>query len=141
MLSSDQHIDKMARIVQMLRHYADLRLECLQIDLVSKTTRLLSVVTLGGLMVLALSAVVLFLSLSLGFYLAPHVGGLALAFAFVALLHALGILGLWRYRSTLIAQPLASILSQILLDDPTVETTAADNETTTATKEEMTEQF
>lgn len=126
----------MARIVQMLRHYADLRFECLQIDLVSKTSRLLSVVMLGALMLLALSAVVLFLSLSLAFYIAPFVGGLALAFAIVAVLHAVSILGLWCYRSKLIAQPLASILSQILLESSMPDTTATPNDDVAEANEE-----
>lgn len=117
MLSSDQNVETLAQLLLKLRRYGELRLERIQLDTVSKMTILLSSLLAATVLFVVGCVVVLFLSVSFALFIAPLVGGHAMAFALVGAFYLLVFLFLWMNRQSVFINPVAGLLSQVLLDE------------------------
>lgn len=119
MFSNDQKIDAANDLLREAKQYADLRLQRLKLDFVSKLTLLLSALVVSIVLLVIFAVVFLFVAYTLALALAPHVGGLHLACAIIA---AGGIvLGMlfYAFRRPLIVQPLTNFVARLFLEKDT----------------------
>lgn len=115
MFSSDKNIDLLAKLIRGLRRYGELRLEELQVDVVSKSTMALTALIIGAILFAIVGVVVFFLSLALLFVLATYVG-YAWAACVVAGGYCLLAIIAYRLRHRLIMDPIARLLTALLLE-------------------------
>ncbi|MDO5075035.1 MAG: hypothetical protein Q4D66_04050 [Bacteroidales bacterium] len=119
MFSSDKNIDILARLIGNLRKYGELRLEAFQVSTVSKVTIALTALIVGAILFAIVGIVIFFLSLAVLFLLADYVG-YAWAAAIVAGAYLLLALMAYSLRQQLFMNPIARLLSSLLLDDKPV---------------------
>ena len=113
MFSNDQKIDAANDLLREAKQYADLRLQRLKLDFVSKLTLLLSA------LVVVFAVVFLFVAYTLALAMAPHVGGLHWACAIIAAGDiVLGTL-FYAIRRPLIVQPLTNFVARLFLEKDT----------------------
>ena len=74
MMSSDQNVKILERLVRNLKRYVDLKLESIRLDAVSRITMLISAVLIGVVFFCLASLVAVMLSFAAVVYLAPLVG-------------------------------------------------------------------
>ena len=115
MMSSDQNVKILERLVRNLKRYVDLKLESLRLDAVSRITMLLSAVLIGVVFFCLASLVAVMLSFAAVFYLAPLVGGYVVAGGLVALFYIVVALLLIVFRRSLIIDPITRFLVSLLL--------------------------
>ena len=115
MMSSDQNVKILERLVRNLKRYVDLKLESLRLDAVSRITMLLSAVLIGVVFFCLASLVAVMLSFAAVFYLAPLVGGYVVASGVVALFYIVVALLLFVFRRSLIIDPITRFLVSLLL--------------------------
>lgn len=115
MMSSDQNVKILERLVRNLKRYVDLKLESLRLDAVSRITMLLSAVLIGVVFFCLASLVAVMLSFAAVFYLAPLVGGYVVAGGVVALFYIVVALLLFVFRRSLIIDPITRFLVSLLL--------------------------
>lgn len=119
MFSNDQKIDAANDLLREAKQYADLRLQRLKLDFVSKLTLLLSALVVSIVLLVIFAVVFLFVAYTLALALASHVGGLHWACAIIA---AGGIvLGtlFYAFRRPLIVQPLTNFVARLFLEKDT----------------------
>ena len=113
MFSNDQKIDAANDLLREAKQYADLRLQRLKLDFVSKLTLLLSA------LLVVFAVVFLFVAYTLALAMAPHVGGLHWACAIIAAGDiVLGTL-FYAIRRPLIVQPLTNFVARLFLEKDT----------------------
>ena len=115
MMSSEQNVKILERLVRNLKRYVDLKLESLRLDAVSRITMLLSAVLIGVVFFCLASLVAVMLSFAAVFYLAPLVGGYVVAGGVVALFYIVVALLLFVFRRSLIIDPITRFLVSLLL--------------------------
>lgn len=114
MLSSDKNVETIAQLIEVLKHYLGLQTEYVKLDVIDKVVRLLTVATLAIVFFLLLVAVLLFLSLSLAYWLSQYIG-LPLSFLAVAAIYLLLLLLCAANRSAWIERPLVRFLANLLM--------------------------
>lgn len=119
MFSNDQKIDAANDLLREAKQYADLRLQRLKLDFVSKLTLLLSALVVSIVLLVVFAVVFLFVAYTLALVLAPHVGGLHWACAIIAAGSiVLGTL-FYAFRRPLIVQPLTNFVARLFLEKDT----------------------
>jgi hypothetical protein len=114
MLSSDKNVETIAELVEVLKHYLGLQKEYLKLDVIDKVVRLLTATALAILFFLLIIAVLLFVSLGVGFWLSQYTG-FAGAFFIIAAIH-LGLLLLFvLFRKSWIERPLVRFLARLFM--------------------------
>lgn len=116
MFSNDKNIEILARLIGNLRRYGELRLESLQLDMVSKMTMLASALIVGVILTAVVGAVVMFLSFAAVFALAPLVGGYAASSLIVAGAYLVFAIVVFQMRRRWIVDPVARLLVAIFLN-------------------------
>lgn len=117
MMSSDQNVKILERLVRNLKRYVDLKLESLRLDAVSRITMLISALVIGVVFFCLASLVAVMLSFAAVVYLAPIVGGYVVASGLVALFYVLVALLLIVFRRPLIIDPITRFLVSLLLSE------------------------
>jgi hypothetical protein len=117
MMSSDQNVKILERLVRNLKRYVDLKLESLRLDAVSRITMLISALVIGVVFFCLASLVAVMLSFAAVVYLAPIVGGYVAASGLVALFYVLVALLLIVFRRPLIIDPITRFLVSLLLSE------------------------
>ena len=79
MFSSDRNIETISQLIVEVKRYVELRAECLQIDIVSKMSRLFTAIILFVVLFMLSALAVMFMSMTAAAALAPIVGGMATA--------------------------------------------------------------
>lgn len=119
MFSNDQKIDAANDLLREAKQYADLRLQRLKLDFVSKLTLLLSALVVSIVLLVVFAVVFLFVAYTLALAMAPHVGGLHWACAIIATGGiVLGML-FYAFRRPLIVQPLTNFVARLFLEKDT----------------------
>ena len=114
MFSSDRNIETISQLIVEIKRYVELRAECLQIDIVSKMSRLLILfVVLFMLSALA----VMFMSMTAAAALAPIVGGMATAYAIIVVVYIIIGIVILCNRKKWIEAPIAGFLADLFLND------------------------
>ena len=112
---SDNSIENIQQLAQEIRKLVKLQVSYAKLELTEKLTVLLSTLVLV-LVVIILSMVALFyLSFTLVYILAPHVGGLVASFGIVTLLIVVLIAGVFAFRRKLIFEPMVKFLASLFL--------------------------
>lgn len=115
MFSNDSNIETIAQLVEEFKKYATLKGEYFRLDLIEKTVKLLTAVTMTVILVALFLMVVTFLSFALAYALAPamgHAWGFVIVGGIYAVLFILCILN----RKTWIERPLVKFLANILME-------------------------
>ena len=112
---SDDSVENIQQLVQEVRKLVKLQVSYAKLELTEKLTVLLSTLVLV-LVVIILSMVALFyLSFTLVYVLAPHVGGLTVGFGIVTLFILALIAVVLALRRKLIFNPMVKFLSSLFL--------------------------
>lgn len=112
---SDDSVENIQQLVQEVRKLVKLQVSYAKLELTEKLTVLLSTLVLV-LVVIILSMVALFyLSFTLVYVLAPHVGGLMVGFGIVTLFILAMIAVVLALRRKLIFNPMVKFLSSLFL--------------------------
>ena len=74
MFSNDKNIETIGQLVETLKHYATLQSEYIKLDVVEKTVRLLTVITMTVIISLLVILMLIYLSFAAASALAPWVG-------------------------------------------------------------------
>lgn len=100
MLSSDKNIETISQLLAEVKHYVELRSESLQIDFVSKLSRLLTALVLFAILFMLCALAVMFVSMTVAAALTPIVGSQALAYALIVLCYVIiGMIVLFNRKS------------------------------------------
>lgn len=115
MLSSDKNIETIAQLIEVLKQYVGLQKEYLKFGLTEKVVRLLTAATLAIIFFLIFVAVMLFFWLGTAVLLARLMGGYALAFFTIAIIHLVLLLLFVIFRKSWIERPLVRFLARLFL--------------------------
>ncbi|MBR4920901.1 MAG: phage holin family protein [Prevotella sp.] len=115
MLSSDQNVETIAQLVEIIKHYLGLQKEYLKLDVIDKVVRLLTFFALAIVFILVIVAVVTYFSFAIAFWLASYTGT-ALAFLVVGGIHLLLMIVIFIFRKKWIEKPLVRFLANLLLN-------------------------
>ncbi|MGL4520419.1 MAG: phage holin family protein [Phocaeicola sp.] len=117
MFSDNQNLDNLEELFAELKSYTKLRQEHLKLELVEKSTILLSSAVVALTLLLLGGMVLFYLSFTLAHLLAPSVGGLATSFGIIAAgLICLAVI-IYSLRKRLIIEPLAKFLANLFLNN------------------------
>ncbi len=114
MLSNDKNIETLGLLVESIKDYIGLQKEHLKFDVTEKVVRMASLLTIG-VIVITLSAVTLFyVSMAAIHWLSPIIG-MAEAYMAASAVHLLLILIFYWLRKPLVINPLARLITKILI--------------------------
>ena len=117
MFSSDRNVDNIGKLIVELKHYVSLKTESLQIDFVSKFSRLLTVLVVSAVLFMLLGLAVMFISMMVASALSKVVGSEALAYGIVVAFYVLIRSIFFIKRHTWIEAPITNFLVHLFLED------------------------
>lgn len=117
MFSSDRNVDNIGKLIVELKHYVSLKTESLQIDFVSKFSRLLTVLVVSAVLFMLLGLAVMFISMMVASALSKVVGSEALAYGIVVAFYVLIGSIFFIKRHTWIEAPITKFLVHLFLED------------------------
>lgn len=115
MLSSDKNVETISQLIEMVKHNFELRKEYAKLDIVEKVVRLLTMFALTLLLIILLSAILLFVSASLAVWLSQFMA-LHQSLLIVAGIYLIFLIIGYAMRHSWIEQPLVKFLSKVLLN-------------------------
>ncbi len=117
MFSSDRNIETISQLIVEIKRYVELRAECLQIDFVSKMSRLLTAIVLFVVLFMLSALAVMFMSMTAAAALAPIVGGMAYAYAIIVVVYVMIGIVVFCNRKKWIEAPIAAFLADLFLNN------------------------
>lgn len=120
MFASDKSNGAIVQLIGKLRRYGELKLESLQIDIITRLTQVFTMLIMGVVLWGILLVVLFFVSFAIFFLLSPNLGYVGSAFM-VAGGNLLLALLLYVFRQGLIMEPIAHLLAGILLPETAAE--------------------
>lgn len=117
MFSSDRNVDNIGKLIVELKHYVSLKTESLQIDFVSKFSRLLTVLVVSAVLFMLLGLAVMFISMMVASALSKVVGSETLAYGIVVAFYVLIGSIFFIKRRTWIEAPITNFLVHLFLED------------------------
>ena len=114
MLSSDQNVESIAQLIEVVKKYIVLQKEYVKLDVTEKLVRLLTALALTVIFFSLLAAVLFYLSLAVAHWLQPLVG-IAMAYFIVAMAFLLLIIMFFVFRKAWIERPLVRFFGGIIL--------------------------
>lgn len=118
--ASDKSNGAIVQLIGKLRRYGELKLESLQIDIITRLTQVFTMLIMGVVLWGILLVVLFFVSFAIFFLLSPNLGYVGSAFM-VAGGNLLLALLLYVFRQGLIMEPIAHLLAGILLPETAAE--------------------
>ena len=106
MFADDKSIENMQQLFIEFKKYLELQKEYTKLEVTEKLSKLLSTLLL-----------VLLVSFTLVYILAPLVGGLMMSFALITCFHILLIVLLVLFRKKLIIDPTVKLIAELFLDN------------------------
>ena len=116
MFANDKNIDNLQQLFVELKKYAELQKDYVKLHLVEKLTILVSSLILVLVLVILGIIALFYLSFTLAYVLAPHVGGLV-SYGIITGCIILLIILIIFFRKRLIMQPMVNFLANLLLND------------------------
>ena len=114
MLSSDQNVENIAQLIEVLKHYFGLQKEYLKLDVIDKVVRLLTATALAILFFVIIVGVLLFFWFGLTYWISQYVGIVG-AFFIVAGINAILLLLFVLLRKPLIERLLVRCLASLFM--------------------------
>lgn len=118
MFSSDRNIETISQLIVEIKRYVELRAESLQIDIVSKMSRLFTAIILFVVLFMLSALAVMFMSMTAAAALASIVGGMATAYAIIVVVYIIIGIVIFCNRKKWIKAPIAGFLADLFLNDP-----------------------
>ena len=115
MFSNDQNIETIAQLTGAIKRYLGLQTEYVKLDVIEKTVKLFTAITLFVVISLIAVLVTIFLSFALAFAIAPLIGT-ALAFVVVALIYIAILAVVVVNRKRWIEAPVVRFLANMLME-------------------------
>ena len=117
MFADDKSIENMQQLFIEFKKYLELQKEYTKLEVTEKLSKLLSTLLLVGLVLILGVVVLVHLSCTLVYILAPLVGGLMMSFALITCFHILLIVLLVLFRKKLIIDPTVKLIAELFLDN------------------------
>lgn len=116
MISSDQNIEALARILTNSKKYGEMKLKHAERTSVDKLSTVISALIVGAVIFVIGIIVLVFVSAALVVALAPHVGGYLSALLIISALHISILLYVCMKRQTLIMNPIHRALDRVFFE-------------------------
>lgn len=116
MFADDKSVENIQQLFIEFKKYLELQKEYTKLEVTEKLSILLSTLILVLLVVILGVVVLLHLSFTLVYVLAPLVGGLIASYALIACFHVLLIILLVLFRKRLIINPTVKFIAGLFLD-------------------------
>lgn len=114
--STDKLNLQLRKLTEDLKGYGELRLASFRLDMVSKLTRLLSVVIIGAVLLIIVTLALIFLSLMAVSALTPWLGSTTAACGLMGGIYLLLAIICYCKRKSWIYNPVANALAHLFLD-------------------------
>lgn len=114
MFSSDQNVETIAQLAEVLKHYIGLQAEYVKLDVIEKVVRLLTVAVIVVVLSLLLIIALIYFSFAAEAALEPHVGAVS-AFSIVGGAYLLVLVVFILNRKRWIERPLVRFLAGLLM--------------------------
>ena len=117
MFANDKSIESLEQLFVECKNYILLQKDYLRLELVEKLTILASAIILTTIAIILGMMALFYLSFSLAYIMAPHVGGLTVSFAIItaALLILLALI--YGFRKQLIVRPLVKFITNLFMNN------------------------
>ena len=109
MFSTDNNVQTIGQLVEVLKDYIGLQKEYVKLDVIEKVVRLITVATLLGILTASILMFFIFGSFAAAYAMAPKLG---MAGTFYVVLFLL----IFAFRKQWIEKPVVKILASILMD-------------------------
>lgn len=111
MFANDKSIENLSQLFMECKKYILLQKEYLRLEFVEKLTTLLSVLILIMIGIILGMMALFYLSFSMAYIMAPHVGGLTVSFAIITAVILLLLAVIYFLRKRLIVAPLVRFIA------------------------------
>lgn len=132
MFSSNRNIDTICQLIAELKQYVELKTDGLQIDIVSKLSKLLSALIIGAIVFMISGLALMFVSMMIAAALTTALGSATLAYAIIVACYALLAWSIYHKRKSWIEAPITNFLAHLFIEEQLEE------EEKKATKQEAT---
>lgn len=117
MFSSNRNIDTICQLIAELKRYVELKTDGMQIDIVSKLSRLLSALIIGAIIFMVSGLALMFISMMVAAALTSALGSATLAYAIIVIGYALLAWLVFFNRAKWIEAPITNFLAHLFLED------------------------
>lgn len=117
MFSSNRNIDTICQLIAELKRYVELKTDGMQIDIVSKLSRLLSALVIGAIIFMVSGLALMFISMMVAAALTTALGSATLAYAIIVICYALLAWLVFFNRVKWIEAPITNFLAHLFLED------------------------
>ena len=115
MFSTDQNVETIGQLVEVLKWYIGLQKEKLELNIIEKVVRLITVLTLTFVLSLLLLLALIYISFAAAYALSSALGMVG-AFAMVAGFYLLVFVLLIMFRKQWIERPVVKFLASLLIE-------------------------
>ena len=115
MFSTDNNVETIGRLVEVLKNYIGLQTEYVKLDVIEKIVRLITVLALALVLLVSILMIVIFGSFAAVYALEPCVGIVA-GFCIVAAFYFVLFLLIFAFRPQWIEKPVVRFLASILME-------------------------
>ena len=115
MFSSDQNIETIGQLVELVRHYIGLQNEYLRLDVIEKVVRLITALIIAAVVFLIILIIFIYLSFAAAYAMAPSLGH-PVAFCIVAGFYIIAFLLFMAFRKSWVEKPLVRFLAGLLME-------------------------
>ena len=117
MLSSQQNVEAITRLANELKTFATLKARSLQLSTVEKLTIVLAAIATGLILLLVCAFALVWLTAAICVWLAPHVGGMAVALALAGLFYVIVAVMVILRRKAWIVNPICNFIAKVLISE------------------------
>lgn len=113
MFANDKSIENLEQLFKECKKYILLQKEYVRLELIEKLTILASAIILVTIGIILGMMALFYLSFSLAYIMAPHVGGLTVSFAIITVFILLLLAIIYLFRKQLIIKPLVRFMASV----------------------------
>ncbi len=122
MFANDKSIETLGQLFEECKKYILLQKEYMRLELVEKLTVLSSTCIMVVIAIILGMMALFYLSFSVAYILAPHVGGLTVSFAIITVFLLLLLAVVYVFRKQLIVRPLVRFMANLFMSSEETDT-------------------
>ncbi len=122
MFANDKSIETLGQLFEECKKYILLQKEYMRLELVEKLTVLSSTCIMAVIAIILGMMALFYLSFSVAYILAPHVGGLTVSFAIITAFLLLLLAVVYVFRKQLIVRPLVRFMANLFMSSEETDT-------------------
>lgn len=122
MFANDKSIETLGQLFEECKKYILLQKEYMRLELVEKLTILSSTCIMVVIAIILGMMALFYLSFSVAYILAPHVGGLTVSFAIITAFLLLLLAVVYVFRKQLIVRPLVRFMANLFMSSEETDT-------------------